>query len=130
MHQIVELICQGKATQEDIEFLEELAEVVKDASLCGLGQTAPFPLLSTLKYYKDEYDAHVYEKRCPAGVCKELIEYLIIEDKCTGCRVCAINCPQKCIAGEKKQLHVIDREKCDRCGICRDSCKFDAVIVK
>lgn len=130
LHQILELVCHGKATPKDLVFLEELAEVVKDASLCGLGQTAPFSLLSTLKYFKEEYDAHVHEKRCPAGVCKELIEYLIIEDKCTGCRVCAINCPQKCIAGEKKQLHVIDREKCDRCGICRDSCKFDAVIVK
>lgn len=130
LHQIVELICHGKATPEDLVFLEELAEVVKDTSLCGLGQTAPFPLLSTLKYFKDEYDAHVHEKRCPAGVCKELIEYFILEDKCNGCTACARNCPQKCIAGDKKQLHIIDREKCDRCGICRDSCKFDAVIVR
>ncbi len=130
LHEIVELICQGKASSEDLVFLEELAEVVKDTSLCGLGQTAPFPLLSTLRYFREEYDAHVNEKKCPAGVCRELIEYFIIEDKCNGCTACARNCPQKCIAGEKKQLHIIDREKCDRCGVCRDSCKSDAVIVR
>lgn len=130
MHQVVELICQGKGTQEDLTFLAELAEVVKDASLCGLGQTAPFPLLSTLKYFRDEYDAHVNEKRCPAGVCKDLIEYSVIEDKCTGCTLCAVRCPQKCITGEKDQVHFIDRLKCDRCGICHDVCKSDAILIK
>ncbi len=130
LHEIVELICKGKATSEDLELLEDLAEVVKDASLCGLGQTAPFPLLSTLRYFKDEYDAHVNEKRCPAGVCRELIEYFIIEEKCTGCTVCAKRCPQQTITGEKKKPHFIILEKCDKCGICRESCKFDAVIVR
>jgi NADH:ubiquinone oxidoreductase subunit F (NADH-binding) len=130
LHEIVELICQGKATSEDLALLEDLAEVVKDTSLCGLGQTAPFPLLSTLRYFKEEYDAHVNEKKCPAGVCRELIEYFIIEEKCTGCTVCAKRCPQQTITGEKKQPHFIILEKCDKCGICRESCKFDAVIVR
>ena len=129
MHQIVELVCQGKATPEDLLLLEELAEVVKDASLCGLGQTAPFPLLSTLKYFREEYDAHVHEKKCPAGVCKALIEFVVEEEKCNGCRACFLRCPQKAITGEKKQVHFIDKAKCNRCGICHETCKFGAIKV-
>jgi len=103
---------------------------VKDASLCGLGQTAPNPVLSTLRYFRDEYVAHIEDKKCPAGVCRALIEYTILEDACTGCGLCRRKCPQEAISGEKKKLHVIDQEKCIKCGVCFDVCKFDAVAVR
>jgi len=130
MLDILEDITRGKAAIEDIDFLSNLAEAVKSGSLCGLGQTAPNPVLTTIKYFRNEYEAHINEKRCPSGVCKALITYSIIEDKCTGCGACRKSCPESVITGEKKKLHVIDAKKCIKCGICRDVCKFDAVKVE
>ena len=129
MLDLLNAVTEGKGKNEDIELLEELGSVIKEASLCGLGGTAPNPVLSTIRYFRDEYMAHVLDKRCPAGVCRSLIKFTIDEAKCTGCRVCARECPQGAITGEKKKLHVIDREKCIKCGLCRDLCKFDAVLV-
>jgi len=122
-------ITEGKGKEEDIALLEELGDVIKEASLCALGSTAPNPVLSTIRYFRDEYEAHVREKRCPAGVCKALITFTIDAEKCTGCGVCAKECPQGALSGEKKKPHIIDQEKCIKCGLCRDSCKFDAVII-
>ncbi len=122
-------ITEGRGSEEDLGLLEELGGVIKEASLCGLGGTAPNPLLSTLRYFRDEYQAHVLHKRCPAGVCKALITYSVDEVKCTGCRVCARECPEEAISGEKKKLHVIDPARCIKCGLCRDLCKFDAILV-
>ncbi len=122
-------ITEGQGKPGDIELLEELGDVIKGTSLCALGSTAPNPVLSTIKYFRDEYEAHINEKHCPAGVCKALITFSIDEEKCTGCRVCIKSCPQMAISGEKKKLHTIDQEKCIACGLCRDACKFEAVIV-
>jgi len=122
-------ITEGRAEEEDIEILEELGSLLKEASLCALGGTAPNPVLSTVRYFRDEYEAHIKEKRCPAGVCKALITFAIDGVKCTGCRVCARECPESAISGEKKKLHKIAQEKCIKCGLCRDNCKFEAVIV-
>jgi len=127
MLEIVTGITEGRGKEEDLETLQELGEMVKDVSMCGLGQTAPNPLLSTLTYFEDEYLAHIRDKKCPAGVCRALIEYRIREDKCTGCGACLRACPQEAISGEKKELHTIDQEKCIRCGICFQTCKFDAI---
>jgi len=104
--------------------------MVKDFALCGLGQTSPNTVLSTLKYFPLEYDTHVKEKMCPAGVCKKLIEYVILADKCTGCGACLKLCPQEAIKGEPDKPHTIDPEKCIRCGVCRDSCPYKAITVK
>jgi len=128
MLEIIDKISSGQGKQEDLELLEELAVVVQDFSLCGLGQTASNPVLSTIRHFRAEYEAHLNHK-CPAGVCKDLIEYAIFEDKCNGCGLCLKNCPQNAIIGEKKKPHVIVREKCIKCGICRESCHFDAVGV-
>ena len=122
-------ITEGRGKPEDIELLQELGDVIKEASLCGLGGTAPNPVLSTIRYFRDEYRAHVIDKRCPAGVCKALITFTVDAVKCTGCRVCARECPQGAVSGEKKQAHLIDQEKCIRCGLCRDLCTFDAILV-
>ena len=122
-------ITEGKGKEEDIELLEEIGGVIKEASLCALGGTAPNPVLSTIRYFRDEYEAHVRERRCPAGVCKALITLVIDAEKCTGCQVCARECPQGALSGEKKKPHIIDQEKCIKCGLCHDSCKFDAVII-
>ena len=122
-------ITEGRGKEEDVELLEELGDVMQETSLCGLGSTAANPVLSTIRYFRDEYDAHIKEKRCPAGVCKELITFTIDGEKCNGCRVCARECPQGAISGEKKEVHHIDQEKCIKCGLCRDNCKFDAVTV-
>jgi len=127
MHEILDDISKGKGTPGHIELLEELALVVKDATMCGLGQTAPNPVLSTLRYFRNEYEEHL-RGRCPAGVCKELIRYSINES-CNGCGACIKACPEKAITGKKKLRHVLDVEKCIRCGACRSVCKFDAVDV-
>ena len=122
-------ISEGRGTEEDIDLLEELGSVIKDAALCGLGATAPNPVLSTIRHFRDEYLAHVVEKRCPAGVCKALITFAVDETKCNGCQLCARECPQKAITGQKKKPHVIDQEKCTRCRLCYDLCKFDAIVI-
>ena len=130
MWEIVTEISEGKGKEEDIQLLEALAQSTKDASLCGLGQTAANPILSTLRYFRDEYIAHVKEKTCPAGVCKELITYSILEDKCTGCLACIKVCPQEAISGELKKVHVLDQEKCIKCGDCFEACQFDAIKIE
>ncbi|NQT56456.1 MAG: NADH-quinone oxidoreductase subunit NuoF [Desulfobacteraceae bacterium] len=127
MYEIVEAITLGEGKEGDIELLEELSWVVSEASLCALGQTAPNPVLSTIRYFRDEYEAHIKDKKCPAGVCKALITYVIDEEKCTGCVKCKRVCPSDAITGEKKEPHKIDPEKCIRCGACVSSCKFDAI---
>ena len=129
MHGILVRICEGNGTEGDIELLEELAEAVKDASLCALGGTAPNPVLSTIRYFREEYRSHIKDKTCPAGVCKALITFSIDQEKCKGCRLCAKNCPQEAISGEAKQVHTIDQGKCIKCGVCADVCKFEAVLV-
>lgn len=130
MLEILDSITKGTATMEDLDKLEELCLHVKENSLCALGQSAPNPILSTLKYFREEYEAHIIEKRCPAGVCKNLINYYIDEDKCKGCTKCARNCPVNAITGEKKQPHVIDNSKCIKCGACMENCSFGAVYKK
>ncbi len=129
MFEILSRITAGRGQAEDIEKLEELGKMINRASLCGLGQTAPNPVLSTIRYFRDEYEAHINDKACPAGVCKELIRYRILVENCTGCGICLRNCPTQAISGEKKQLHVIDQDKCIKCGLCMDKCKFDAVLI-
>ncbi len=127
MLEILERIVEGKGQDGDIEKLEDLAQTIKTTALCGLGQTAPNPVLSTLKYYRHEYEAHIYEKRCPAGQCKALLNYKIDPDKCKGCTLCARNCPANCISGKVKEPHVIDTSKCLKCGACMEKCKFGAI---
>ncbi len=127
LYELLEKITDGKGTMEDIDRLEELCYNIKTSSLCGLGQTAPNPVLSTLKYFRDEYVAHVKDKTCPAGVCKKLVKYEIVADKCKGCSLCSRKCPVGAISGEIKSPFVIDAEKCIKCGVCMDSCKFDAI---
>ncbi len=126
--EILEKITSGKGTMEDIDKLEELSAYIKANSLCGLGQTAPNPVLSTLRYFKDEYIAHVQDKKCPAGVCKDLLEYKIVPDLCKGCSLCSRKCPVGAISGEIKSPFVIDQDKCIKCGACMSSCKFGAII--
>jgi len=126
--EIVTDITEGKGKMSDLDLLEELGNVVKDASMCGLGQTAPNSVLSTLQYFKDEYIAHIQEKKCPARVCRPLLYFSIIEAECTGCGACKNACPEVAISGEKKELHSIDQEKCTKCGICYETCKFNAII--
>lgn len=130
MHEILDKITKGKGEEGDIELLEELAGVVVDTSLCALGSTSPNPVLTTLKYFRDEYEAHIRDKRCPAGVCKELIEYVIDLETCTGCGACAKQCPQEAISGEKKEPHKIDKDKCIKCGACYEVCNFDAIKIQ
>ena len=126
--EILDKIIAGNGTLEDIDKLEELCYYIKSASLCGLGQTAPNPVLSTLKYFRHEYEAHVVDKKCPAGVCKNLLSYVIIEDKCKGCTACSRVCPVGAISGAVKTPHVIDTAKCIKCGACIEKCKFDAIV--
>ena len=114
----------------DLDKLEELCYYVKNNSLCGLGQTAPNPVLSTLRYFRDEYEAHIKEKRCPAGVCKALLSYNIDRDKCRGCTLCARSCPASAIIGSIKNPHVIDQNKCLKCGACMEKCRFGAIFKK
>jgi ferredoxin len=126
---ILNKICQGEGREGDIELLEELSTVVQRASLCGLGTTAPNPVLTTIRYFRKEYEAHIKDKKCPAGVCKPLFYYEIDEEACTGCMLCAKKCPQEAITGEKKEPHKLNQEKCIKCSICYDACKFNAVVV-
>ena len=127
---ILERITQGKGKPGDVEQLERIATTVKQGSLCGLGQTAPNPVLTTIRYFRDEYEAHINEKRCPALTCKELISFYVLQDKCQGCMICARNCPVEAISGGKRLVHVIDQDKCIKCGTCLDVCppRFDAVV--
>ena len=125
----LERICAGHGLPGDVEYLLELGESVKITSLCGLGQTAPNPVISTIRYFRNEYDAHIFDKKCQAHVCKGLITYTVIPEKCNGCMVCLRNCPAEAISGEKQQVHWIDAEICNRCGMCRSVCKFNAISV-
>ena len=127
--ELLEKICAGKGEDGDIEQLERMSRLINQGSLCALGQTAPNPVLTTLRYFRDEYQAHIYHKTCPAKVCKGLLTYKIIET-CPGCMVCARNCPAKAITGDKLKLHVIHEELCERCGVCMSVCKFNAIIVE
>jgi len=122
-------ICDGKAQMKDLDLLEEMASMIKATALCGLGNSAPNPVLSTLRYFKDEYKSHIEKKSCPAGVCTALIEYSVDKDKCTGCTLCARECPQDAVSGEKKKPHVIDKDKCIKCGLCFEACKFKAIKI-
>ena len=130
MLELLNKITSGKGEEGDIEKLETLANSIKASSLCGLGQTAPNPVLSTIRYFRDEYEAHIKEKRCPAGVCQALLKFRIDPDKCKGCGICAKNCPTNAISGKVKQPHVIDQDKCIKCGTCMDKCPFDAIYKK
>jgi NADH:ubiquinone oxidoreductase subunit F (NADH-binding)/(2Fe-2S) ferredoxin/Pyruvate/2-oxoacid:ferredoxin oxidoreductase delta subunit len=120
-------ITEGRGRMEDLELIKDLSEVLRDAALCGLGKTAPNPVMSTLKYFRDEYEAHIRDGKCPAGVCEELITYMIDPDKCNGCGLCLKHCPSDAISGDKKQPHVLDTEKCIKCDMCYEVCRFDAV---
>jgi len=127
MYEIVTAITEGKGRESDLALLEELAQTCKDASMCGLGQTAANPILSTLRYFRHEYEAHITDKRCPAGVCKALIRYLVIAEKCTGCLSCKNACPTQAIKGTRSDIHSIDQSKCIKCGACLEACHFDAI---
>lgn len=127
MLEVLTRVTQGEGEPGDIEKLSNLGEQIKEASLCGLGQTAPNPVLSTIRYYRQEYDAHINELHCPAANCAALVEFHIAPDKCTGCTVCAKNCPVEAISGDRKKAHIIDNSICVKCGKCITSCDFDAV---
>ena len=129
LHQILDKITKGEGQEGDLEMIEQICSAMENGSLCGLGQTASYPVLSTLKYFKDEYIAHIKEGKCPAGSCKSLITFTI-NDNCTGCALCDVNCPVDAISGEPKKMYTIDQAKCIQCGICNDVCKFEAVEVE
>lgn len=130
MLDILEDITKGQGEMEDLDLLSNLAEKVKAGSLCALGGTAPNPVITTIRYFRDEYEAHIKEKRCPALVCTELVSYYVLPDKCQGCQICLRNCPVDAISGGKRLVHIIDQDKCIRCGVCLEFCppKFGAVV--
>ena len=130
MRDILADITEGRGQEGDVELLESISQGIKDGALCALGNSAPNPVLSTIRYFRDEYVAHIREKRCPAGVCRDLITYSVDPEKCTGCTVCSKVCPTGAASGERKKVHAIDPAKCTKCGACRESCKFDAIIVR
>jgi NADH-quinone oxidoreductase subunit F len=130
LKKILERICAGEGKPDDIPQMEKLFNILDSGSLCGLGKSAANPVRSTLRFFRDEYDAHINDKKCPAGVCRNLITYSVVEENCTGCLLCKKACPQEAISGEKKKPHVIDESKCDRCGICVATCKFDAIAAR
>ncbi|MBN1333641.1 MAG: 4Fe-4S binding protein, partial [Synergistales bacterium] len=127
---LLEKISKGQGTMEDLQTLEDLANMVKEMSLCGLGQTAPNPVLTTLRYFRDEYEAHIRDKTCPAGACADLMKYEIDPEKCKRCGLCAKNCPVNCISGDRQTPYVIDQEACVKCGTCYEKCPFDAISKK
>jgi Na+-translocating ferredoxin:NAD+ oxidoreductase RNF subunit RnfB len=129
MLETLQRICAGQGREGDIEYLVEIGQEVKRSSLCALGGTAPNPVLTSIRYFSDEYRAHIHEKSCPAKVCKGLITYEIVAELCTGCMVCARNCPVDAISGAKGEPHVISSEVCTRCGVCKSLCNFEAVVV-
>jgi ferredoxin len=130
MLEILIRITEGRGEKDDLQMLETLGRVVKTTSLCGLGQTAPNPLLSTLRYFRNEYEAHIVDKFCPSGVCRKLFAYFIVPEKCPGCGLCLKACTQKAITGTKKVPHVIDQALCIQCGECYKVCNLDAIVAK
>jgi NADH-quinone oxidoreductase subunit F/NADP-reducing hydrogenase subunit HndC len=130
LHEILEKITAGKGTSEDLDLLKSLSTVIKDTALCGLGQTAPNPILSTIEKFWDEYTAHVIDKKCPSGQCTSLLQYVVNQEKCIGCTACARVCPVNCISGKVKEVHFIDQSKCIKCGACQAACKFSAIDKK
>ena len=127
MWEIIKKITEGKGTEKDLDVLEDVARTCKDASLCGLGQTAANPVLSTLQYFRHEYEAHILDRRCPAGVCTALIRYVVVAEKCTGCQACKNACPTQSIKGTLKDVHLIEQTKCIKCGACQEACRFEAI---
>lgn len=130
MLEILNRIVNGEGKDGDIELLEELCSSIKDGALCGLGQTAPNPVLTTIKYFRNEYEAHINEKKCPAKSCAELLTYKIDAEKCRGCTLCSKKCPANAISGTVKSAHKIDENKCIKCGSCAAACRFDAISVE
>jgi NADH:ubiquinone oxidoreductase subunit F (NADH-binding) len=130
MLDVLNRICEGDGIEGDVELLEELGSMIQKFSLCGLGTSAPNPVLTTILYFRHEYDAHILHKKCPAGICKPLFHYEIDADACTGCTLCAKKCPQDAVVGKKKETHEIIQDKCIKCGICYDGCKFDAIAIR